>query len=236
MKLLRIIILLLLTQTVFAANGKQKLVVSPDNFNFGVALKDTEMSANVWLKSVGSDTVEITKIETGCECTTIPLETNIIAPGDSVEISINWSTVGTYGSVKRHPRFYYKGSTDPARLELKASVVLMHDSTTMPVSIWPFKFEMANFSLMRVDSLEFKMINTTDKKAIPSLVTKLPAQCILEIPSEIPPFGQAWGFVKLKPEFLDKEFQSSFTLGFSNEPKFFITVPIRRKNYSSDAD
>ncbi|MGH8015761.1 MAG: DUF1573 domain-containing protein, partial [Candidatus Zixiibacteriota bacterium] len=119
------------------------LVSRPENFDFGFSILNSVIVHKTKLKSVGTETVKIKKVETGCSCTTMPLARNEIAPGDSLEVEIRWDTGRTHGPVKRYPRIYYEGAEEPLRLGLFTNVVNIPD-TNLAVSVLPYRFELGS--------------------------------------------------------------------------------------------
>jgi hypothetical protein len=176
--------------------------------------------------------VKVTDIQTGCACTTIPLSKKEIAPGDSVEIEIRWNTERTYGPVKRYPRIYYQNAEKPLRLALFTNVLNVPDSN-LSTSVWPFRFELGKHAAFSVDSLEFRIKNTTDREIEVGLASHGLERCELMLPASLPPNKDSFGYIKIKPEFLNEEFEDSITLRFSHDVKHVITIPVRRKIYES---
>jgi len=214
------------------AFSQPKLESSSQKFDFGLTTQNSTIVHSFWLKSTGTDTVKISEIKTGCSCAISSLESDKIAPGDSTRLTISWDTKHTSGPIKRYPRIYSNGSAKPLSISLKANVLLSLDSA-FAGSIWPFKFEMSRIRDMSIDSLEFRIINATDQIFYPEIVSELPLECIIVLPEEVPPGGSAYGYAKLAPEFVDKEFKSSFTVDFKFGKGNFLTIPIRRKFYGS---
>lgn len=203
---------------------------SSEKFNFGISTINSTIVHKLWLKSTGTDTVKIRDIETTCSCTTMPLSRKEIAPGDSLEVTISWDTQRTFGPVHRYPRIYYEGVEEPLRIGLSADVQYVPDSL-LPVSIWPFRFELGRHPLKSVDSLEFRIKNTTDKDIEISVVSHELEQCEISLPKFLPAKSVAFGYIKVKPEFVGQEFENSITVSSSHDKKYFMTVPIRRKVY-----
>ncbi len=210
--------------------GEPVLKSSTEKFNFGISINNSTIVHKFWLKSTGTDTVKIRKLETTCSCTTMPLARNEIAPGDSLEVTISWDTQRTFGPVNRYPRIYYEGAEEPLRIGLSTDVQYAPDSM-LPLSIWPFKFELGRHPVKSVDSLEFRIKNTTAKDIEVSIVSHVLEQCEIYLPKVIPAYSAAFGFIKIKLEFIDQEFENSITVRSSHDKKYFITVPIRRKVY-----
>ncbi len=217
------------------AFSQPKLESSGQKFDFGLTTQNSDIIYSFWLKSTGTDTVTISEIKTGCSCAVSSLESDKIAPGDSTYVKISWNTERATGPIKRYPLIYSNGSAKPLRISLKANVLLSLDSA-FSGSIWPFKFEMSRIREMSIDSLEFRIINATDQIFYPEIISKLPAECIIFMPETVPARGSAFGYAKLLPEFVDKEFKSSFTVDFKYGQGNYLTIPIRRKFYGSKAE
>ena len=214
-----------------AISAQPVLESSPASFDFGFTIHNSTIVHKLWLKSTGTDTVKVKDIQTGCSCTTIPLAQKEIAPGDSVEITISWDTQRTYGPVKRYPRIYYHDAEKPLRLSLFTNVQNVPD-TNLSVVILPFKFELGRLPAKSVDSLEFKIRNNTTKEIETSLVSHLSEKFEIVFPKLIPAKSDSYGYIKIKPGFIEEEFEDSITLRFNHEEKYYITVPIRRKIYN----
>lgn len=203
---------------------------SPKSFDFGFTIHNSMIVHKLWLKSTGTDTVKVNDIQTGCSCTTLPLAQKEIAPGDSVEVTISWDTQRTNGPVKRYPRIYYEGADKPLRLALYTNVQNVPD-TNLSIVILPFKFELGRLPAKSIDSLEFKIRNNTDREIEAFLVSHLLEKCEIVFPKLLPAKSDSYGYIKIKPEFIEQEFEDSITLRFNHEAKYYITVPIRRKVY-----
>ncbi len=217
------------------AFSQPKLESSSQKFDFGLTTQNSIIVHSFWLKSTGTDTVQISDIKTGCSCAISLLESDKIAPGDSTRLTISWNTEQATGPINRFPKIYSNGSEKPLSISLKANVLLSLDSA-FAGSIWPFKFEMSRIREMSIDSLEFRIINATDQVFYPEIVSELPAECIIFLPQTVPAKGSAYGYAKLLPEFVDKEFKSSFTVDFKYGKGNYLTIPIRRKFYGSKSD
>ncbi|MCH7946833.1 MAG: DUF1573 domain-containing protein [candidate division Zixibacteria bacterium] len=233
----RITLLIITVILVLSANAfsQPKLESSGQKFDFGLTTQNSVIIYSFWLKSTGTDTVTISDIKTGCSCAISTLESDKIAPGDSSYLTISWNTEQATGPIKRYPLIYSNGSAKPLRISLKANVLLSLDSSYSG-SIWPFKFEMSRIREMSIDSLEFRIINATDQDFYPVMLSELPAECIIFLPETVPAGGSAFGYAKILPEFVDKEFKTSFTVDFKHGSGNYLTIPIRRKFYGSKSE
>ncbi|MEE8405183.1 MAG: DUF1573 domain-containing protein, partial [candidate division Zixibacteria bacterium] len=132
------------------AFSQPKLESSGQKFDFGLTTQNSVIVYRFWLKSIGTDTVKISNIETGCSCAISSLESDIIAPGDSTRLAISWNTEQAAGPINRYPKIYSNGSEKPLSISLRANVLLSLDSA-FAGSIWPFKFEMSRVRDMSID-------------------------------------------------------------------------------------
>jgi hypothetical protein len=111
------------------------LEFSEDSFNFGYCLQRSAVAHTFWIRSTGTDSLEIRKVAPGCGCTKAPLDKEIIPPGDSARLEIIFSTRRYDGPVTKHPRVLANDGLPDHRLEISAVAVPDNDST------WPLVFE-----------------------------------------------------------------------------------------------
>lgn len=216
-----------------SASAAPVLQAIPLDFDFGLSVNNSVLVHKFWLKSTGTDTVKIKNVEMACSCTTMPISQKVIAPGDSLEVEIRWDTQRSHGQVKRFSHIYYEGVGKPLSLGLFTDVETAPDSN-LSVTVWPFRFELGKLAAKSVDSIDFRIKNTTDKDISAAIVSHSLEECEINVPDILPAKGEAHGFVKIKPEYADKEFENSITLKFSHDEKYRITVPIRRKIYGQN--
>lgn len=213
--------------------SQPRLEISDTDFDFGYTPLNTKLVNRFWFKSVGTDTVVINDIKTGCACAVMPLEKNRIAPGDSMRVGVFWDVKNNLGPTGRTVRIYTNASQDPLRLHMKAVVRPTLDSAR-PVSVKPFRCELAKSSRAVIDSISFTLTNHTDEDVSVALVSSFPDECELVLPDTIKALASSRGYVKVKPEYADMEFETSMTLLFSDQEASRLTVPIRRKFYFAD--
>jgi len=227
-----VIVLVLLAMK--TASSQPLLKVSPESYDFGITVPNSIIVHKAWIKSSGTDTVRVEKVSTGCTCTSMPLEKDKIAPGDSVQVEIRWNTNRMRGPSKQYPRIYYKNSEKELRLALTAIFVNVPDSN-LSVTAWPFRFELGRLPDRSIDSIEFRIKNNSAKDIEVYLASHEIEQCELQLPKILPAHSNSFGFIKIKPEHLGEEFEDSYTLKFSHDVKHVLTIPVRRKIYSASA-
>jgi hypothetical protein len=228
-KLLIAVILVLTTGTL--SQSQPCLVATAPTFDFGYTPQNVKLVHHFWFKSVGTDTLLINDIKTGCACAVMPLERDWLAPGDSMKVGIYWNVKRSLGKIERNPRVFTNAGPDPVRLHLKGNVTHYPDSTR-PISPKPFRFLLARSPLKDIDSLSFTLTNHSSQNLAVSLASVLPEEVELILPDSVRALASSTGYVKLKPEFADSEFQTSITLLMSDQGHTHITIPIRRKFYT----
>lgn len=230
MKMLLIAFILVLI-TGALSQSQPRLVATAPEFDFGYTPQNVKLVHHFWFKSVGTDTLLINEIKTGCACAVMPLERDWIAPGDSMKVGIYWNVKRNLGRIDRYPRVFTNAGPDPVRLHLKGNVTHYPDSTR-PVSPKPFRFLLARSSLKDIDSLSFTLTNHSSQDLAVGLASVPPEEVEIILPDSVRALGSSTGYVKLKPQFADSEFQTSITLLMSDQGHTHITIPIRRKFYT----
>jgi len=229
MKKLLIVVVLVLTAGA-RSHSQPRLVATAPEFDFGYTPQNVKLVHHFWFKSAGTDTLRINDIKTGCACALMPLERDWLAPGDSMKVSIHWNIKRNLGRIDRYPRVFTNAGPDPVRLHLKGTVIPYPDSAR-PVSPKPFRFLLARSSLKDIDSLSFTLTNHSSQDLAVSLASVPPEEVELVLPVSVRALASSTGYVKLKPEFADSEFQTSITLLMSDQGHTHITIPIGRKFY-----
>lgn len=81
--------------------SKARIKFTNDFWDFGSIPIGSVVKYDFVFKNTGSDTLEITKVKPTCGCTTAPLSSNRIAPGETAEISASLDTKKLKGTVKK---------------------------------------------------------------------------------------------------------------------------------------
>ncbi|MDH4156999.1 MAG: DUF1573 domain-containing protein [candidate division Zixibacteria bacterium] len=209
----------------------QPLLEIPDNrFEFGLVPQNSTVAHYFWFKSVGTDTLRITEIKTGCVCALMPLEREWIAPGDSMKVGIYWDVERRVGKIGRYPYIFTNAGPDPYRLFLTGTAAA--DMTiSNPVSVRPFKLELPKLADRSIDSLAFVFHSDLSGDVALTNVSFPVEECEIVLPDTLKAQSDNWGYIKVKKKFLYTEFKRSITLQFSDAKQTTITLPIRRKFY-----
>ena len=88
------------------ATGQPDLKISEEEFPFGHVPQQSTISQFFWFKSVGSETLVVKDVKTGCSCVMVPLESDSIPPGDSMLVGFYWDTQRKLGNIQRKPYIF----------------------------------------------------------------------------------------------------------------------------------
>ena len=91
--------------------------------------------------------------------------------------------------------------------------------------------ELSRYKEKSIDEIEFELFNYVDKEIEIFEMSYPIEECEIRLPAKIPANSSAKGFIKVKPEYLDKEFTRSLTIAVAGFYKKRVTIPIRRKFY-----
>jgi hypothetical protein len=216
------------------AFAQPKLEIADNSYDFGLIPQSCTISQFFWFKSIGTDTLKIDHIKTGCTCALMPMERDWIAPGDSLKVGIYWEMGKALNAIGRFPYIYTNAQADPYRIYLTGYVVKSGDSLR-PLSVSPYKFELTKYGDHAIDSMSFKLTNHLSREISVRVVSFPLEECDVFVPSSIKGGGTAEGYIKVRPEFLDKEFKRSITLQMDDPKNTRVTLPIRRKFYGTGA-
>lgn len=213
-----------------AATAQPRLKIRSDRFELGKVPKETSVSHSFLFRSIGSDTLIIDEIKTGCGCTLAGLERNRLAPGDSMWVSVCWDTGKKRGPTGSYPYVFTNDPDSPARLFLTGTIV-GNAAENFPTAFQPHAFDLSRFGDKSVDSISFVVRNKSADDYNIRPVSFFAEECEIILPESVKANSTASGYVKVKKEFLDKEFKGSITVEFDDKDKTRITVPIRRRIY-----
>ncbi|MDT3739599.1 MAG: DUF1573 domain-containing protein [Candidatus Kapabacteria bacterium] len=167
-----IIIILGLIILPFGLQAQPKLeLVGGDTKNWGrVTLKQSPLKFNLVLKNSGNQELKITRLKPTCGCTTAPLKTNELKPGESTTVEVSLSIQGNSG--KLHKQIAIE-TNDPAKpyvnYMLMAEVVL--PLTVSPTTYLPF----SNLQVGVESQAKLKIKNTSEGSiTLTEIKTNLP--------------------------------------------------------------
>lgn len=217
--------LLLICSSIFAG---PELEIVNNRFDFGMVPQRSTLAQYFWFKSIGDDTLVINEIKTGCTCALMPLERDTLPPGDSTLVGIYWNIGKSIYKTGRYPYIFTNATPDPYRIFLTAEVYPATD-TVKPLSCSPYILALSSHPKASVNEVTFTVSNHMDEDVDLQVVSFPLKECDLELPDKIGKQSSIKGTIKVKPEYLDKEFKSSITIYVNTGKEHRLTIPVHRK-------
>jgi hypothetical protein len=226
-RLTTIAVLLLVLIFASALSAAPKLAFQHSYFDFGYAPQEAKLTHPFWIKSVGDEDLKITEIKTGCSCTKAPLTKRVIAPGDSTDLKVTFSTGRYKNRVLKKPTIYSNEGEEGRSATIIANLVTDPDATA-PLLINPFIISMPMHDGTERTSAEFSLKNVSNRAVAPIMVDLPEDYFSIELPDSIPAGGQARGYVQLTSKGVKNAFEKSFTFEIDNKEKTRYSLCISR--------
>jgi hypothetical protein len=221
------VLMLSLAGAIFA---QPKLEIPDNSFFFGNTPQFSTVTHQFWFKSTGTDTLRIDDIKTGCSCAVAEMPRNWIAPGDSMKIEIAWDMKRVINQTVRNPYIFTNASDEPYRASLRA-IGVADPLNEKPAVAKPFKAELSRLKDKSIDSVAIELQNKESYDMIVKVVSPALDEVEIFFPDLLPADGRITGYIKLRDEYVHREFKKSVTLEFGDAEKSRMTIPIRRKFY-----
>jgi hypothetical protein len=203
------------------------LAVDQLDFDFGFAPQNSKVCRIFQLRNDGDDTLIVTKVIPGCGCTQMPLKDTSLAPGETTQLEIVFSTGHYSGPVTKRPRIETNETTSTKYMSIQTNVVQRPDST-YPLQIRPYKLDMSQFGEKVRDKMPFTIANVSDVKHGLILVSYPTELMTVDMPSDVAAGASAEGLVTLTPAATEKAFETSITFQLNDDAKTRFTIPIKR--------
>ncbi len=204
------------------------LKVRKERFQMGAIPPRSTVTHSFWFRSVGTDTARIDSIVTHCGCMDEPSGVIRIPPGDSAKINFCWQVPKIVGASGGYPYIFTNTESRALRVYMTGTVTRAPDAIH-PITVSPYILDMSRFREKSIDSLVFEVRNSSAEDLTLTKLSFDVDECEITLPEIIPAKSSAQGLIKVKPEYLDKEFKKSFTLLASDQHKTRLTVPVRRR-------
>lgn len=75
-----------------------RAVLEPPEYDFGAVARGEEVSAEFRVRNVGTETLRILRLTSGCGCTATNLERDVLEPGEASLVGVRVDTVGKRGA------------------------------------------------------------------------------------------------------------------------------------------
>lgn len=197
-----------------------------DYWDFGSIPIESVVKYDFVFKNVGSDTLVITKVKPTCGCTTAPLSSDRIAPGETAEISASLNTKKLKGTVKKSILI---DCNDPINPYLKLSIKARINDTLATIQSNPQVADFGEFKGSEKAELSLDIANRGENP-INLFTPNRPPDDILRVSFEnnaLAPGNSTIMKLELMTELSPGPFISSLTLEAEGSPESRISVPIK---------
>lgn len=155
------------------------------------------------------------------------MDKEILAPGDSTELEIIFSTKSYTRTIVKSPKITTNEGPPDRRVRIETTVVETSDSTS-PVIITPCKIDISQFSHGIIDRKSFAVRNVSDRELTLNLLAGPLDMMEIDLPQSVGPGETVEGEVRLHADVLDISFDKSFTFELNDDDTTRFTVPVTR--------
>ncbi len=206
--------------------SKARIKFSEDFWDFGSIPKESVVKHDFVFKNTGSDTLVITRVKPTCGCTTAPLSSDKIAPGETAEISASLNTKKLHGTVKKSILI---DSNDPIRPYLKISFKARINDTLATIQSSP---HVADFKIFKGSDKAKFTLNIINRGSDPVdlIILDKPPDDILRASFKDNSLASGDSTIlelEVMTELSPGPFVSSLTLEAEGIPDSRMTIPIK---------
>lgn len=185
--------------------------ISPTTFDFGYVTQNKLLTRHFWIKSIGDETLKIKGIFPGCGCTQIPLPDSSVAPGDSMMLTISFSTSRFQGPVEKTPTVTTNVNSRPAKLFILANVVPGVENDG-PLQMEPEILDVSQFNSRTRRQARFQVTNTSNQD-LDLIVTDSSLKSFeVKLPGKIKAGETVEGKIRVFEDKVDTDFKESLTI------------------------
>ena len=201
-------------------------------FDFGKTLQHVKITHDFWIKSIGDETLVITKIVPGCGCTEAPLRDSVLAPGDSTVLSITFSTKSFAGKITKKPYLMTNISDKPVRLTIQAEVVIEPEKMA-PLKIMPFEIDLAGPGQKDFRHAVFLIQNQGSRDLKLTLIDQPSNLFETSLPAAVKAGETVEAMVVVRKEIASADFEKSVTIEVNDNEKTRYSFPVSRVSRSA---
>jgi len=233
MLILRFLIPLILMLTI-SPLAEPILTVATDSIDFGRVPQNSYLYRKVIFRSEGTDPVRITRVDKFCECIQIPLDTNVIPPGDSLIVNVSLFTSTFGGRREWQPHIYATGKNQILRLPIKAFIIPEVEKQA-DIFVFPHTLNVSQYGDKAINKFPIRIINKTGENIPLKLIYNDDEFYALDFPVFIPPRDTAEGSIFLNDRGIASEFEKTIIFEYINpkNEKEKYSIPVKRKLFRS---
>ena len=210
--------------------NNSRLEVPEVTFRFGYAPQNAKIAHVYWLKNVGTDTMHLADVRPGCGCTKAPLRKKNVAPGDSADVEVIFSTGHYSSTVQKSANIISDAPGMAPALTFTAWPVTSTDSL-QPFTVSPALVDLDSLRNMtgQVSDVNVKVRNVSSQDLQFTLVSKPDQWVKVDVPTApIAPGKDEMIKLTFEAAIADTTLNKSFTIEASDSAKTRFTVPIQK--------
>ncbi|HUV31301.1 MAG TPA: DUF1573 domain-containing protein [Acidobacteriota bacterium] len=216
-----------------AAAGGPSVEVSHDEFDFGKTVQRAVVTHDFWIKSTGDDTLIITNVVPGCGCTKSWVSDSTLAPGDSTNLHIVFSTGYFRGHVAKRPYIETNASADKVYVKIHAELEVQPQNGGA-VAITPPVVDVSQFDERPRRRARFFIENRSDRNLNISVADSSFKSFSVKVPDKVKAGESVEALITVFKEAVATDFEESLTLEFDDALQSRFTVPIKRLYRAGD--
>ena len=202
--------------------------IPQSEFYFGKTVQLAIVRHVFWIKSVGTDTLRIEAIRPGCGCTEAPLKDYVLAPGDSTELEIIFSTKHFRGLTDKKTAILSNASNEPKAYVSIIADLSQESEEMRPLVIQPLRVDVSQFTQAPRRRAKFLIENRSDEDYSLSIVDDYDLNFAIDLPKKVKAGETVEAAIVVDEEKIGEEFTQSFTFQLDDENKTRYSVPIKR--------
>ena len=206
-------------------------------FNFGKTVQHVGLTHTFWVKSVGDDTLRITKIVPGCGCTKAPIGDSVLAPGDSTRLDITLATGSYRGFISKKPYLLTNAGEEKVYVKIHAQV-FPNPADISPIKIYPVAVDISQVE-ENVERTEgrFHIQNLQDRDFEIGLEDIANKSFDVKLPKKVKAGETIDGIITVHEDALDRPFFESITFRIDDDEMSTFSIAVgRRLIYEENAD
>ncbi len=102
--------------------GATRITFEPLEVRMGAVTQGETVAQTVSFRNIGTEPFEIGEVTSTCGCTVPEPDKNILAPGESGELTVQYHAGSDRGPVQQSVKIYEKGNPEPVLLQVTANV------------------------------------------------------------------------------------------------------------------
>lgn len=215
------------------AADKRPVSLGDNEFNFGNLPQSVLVKHCFWIHSTSTETLEIDTVVTGCGCTSVPMSSITLNPGDSLPFEINFDTKSFRGAVVKKPWFKLKGDTTIYGFKFYAQVAVA-SSDYYPLRGFPYVLDVSQADTAN-HQVKFTLENLSDEDVTVSVADFPVIASKIDFPETILAGEKVSASLTVIPSYFDSVVATSVTFEVNHSQLYRLTLPILRSGFKPSA-